>query len=222
MCHFTLCFNFKVIKRWVNLLRNLSFIFLYIANFIPQKRRKSKRQHGVIFLAKFVLLITACKRSCGKVMGGGHVWCNVFTPVCDSVHGGGTVWRGGSAWQGGHAWWKGACVANGEHVWCNVFTLVCDSVHGGDCVAGGSAWQEGHAWWKVACVANGGWRGHVWWRGSMCGRGQGDMHGREGGVLAGQMATEAGSTHPTGMHSCCLLKFLCKENHIMRFNNIPF
>ena len=32
------------------------------------------------------------------------------------------------------------------------------------------------------------------------------MHGR--GVCAGEMATETGSTHPTGMHSC----FVCKVN----------
>ena len=37
-------------------------------------------------------------------------------------------------------------------------------------------------------------------RGSVHGRG--GMHG--GGVHAGEMATEAGGTHPTGMHSCGL------------------
>ena len=39
--------------------------------------------------------------------------------------------------------------------------------------------------------------GHVWqgnaWQGGVCGR---------GGMCAGEMATEAGGTHPTEMHSC--------------------
>ena len=52
---------------------------------------------------------------------------------------------------------------------------------------GGMHAREGHAW-QGACVA-------------------GSMHGREGvsvvGVVrAGDTATEAGDTHPTGMHSC--------------------
>ena len=51
--------------------------------------------------------------------------------------------------------------------------------------------------------------------GSMCGRESyvaevacmaGGMHGRghmwQEGVHAGEMATEVGGTHPTGMHSC--------------------
>ena len=50
-------------------------------------------------------------------------------------------------------------------------------------------------------------------------KGGGGMHG-EGSVCAGQTATEAGGTHPTGMHSCsfvnydqftnCLNNLLCK------------
>ena len=62
----------------------------------------------------------------------------------------------------------------------------------------------GHVWkggvhggghmWQGACVAGG-----------MHGRGAcvvGGMHGRGGGgCMAGKMATAAGSTHPTGMHS---------------------
>ena len=40
--------------------------------------------------------------------------------------------------------------------------------------------------WLGACMAG----GHVWY---------GAMHGGGGG---GETATEAGSTHPTGMHSC--------------------
>ena len=64
----------------------------------------------------------------------------------------------------------------------NLFTPVCQSfcsqgdVHGRRSVHGrGCAWQG-------TCVAGGGMRG--------------------GGVWAGEMATEAGGTHPTGMHSC--------------------
>ena len=65
------------------------------------------------------------------------------------------------------------------------------------------------------------------WQGGMCGRGcawQGDVHGRDvhgrgvcgrghawqgacvvrggGACVAGKMAIAAGSTHPTGIHSC--------------------
>ena len=55
------------------------------------------------------------------------------------------------------------------------------------------------------CVA----RGHGWQGACMA---EGEMHGRGacvcvcgggGGVMrAGETATEAGGTHPTGMHSC--------------------
>ena len=59
----------------------------------------------------------------------------------------------------------------------NVFTPVCDSVHGG-----WHAWQR-----RGACVAGGmHGKGHMW----------------QEGVHAGEMATEVGGTHPTGMHSC--------------------
>ena len=34
----------------------------------------------------------------------------------------------------------------------------------------------------------------------------GGMHG-EGSVCAGQTATEAGGTHPTGMHSCSFVNY---------------
>ena len=52
-------------------------------------------------------------------------------------------------------------------------------------------------WGAGACVAVGGWR-LVWRLGG-------------GGLLvvrAGETATEAGSTHPTGMHSCNII-FYC-------------
>ena len=53
------------------------------------------------------------------------------------------------------------------------------------CVAGGHAWQVHACTVGEACVA-------------------GAVHGREGrrGTCAGEMATEAGGTHPTGMNSC--------------------
>ena len=79
----------------------------------------------------------------------------------------------------------GSCMAGG----------VCGrggGMHGGECawqgvcmVGGmcgrGHVWQEGHAW-----------QGHAWW-GLMCGRGP---------CVAGETATAAYGTYPTGMHSC--------------------
>ena len=83
----------------------------------------------------------------------------------------------------------------------------------GECVARGIQAQEGMHGWGV-CVARG---GHAWPVVCMAGgmHGEGDMHGREGMVkggmhgkgvacMAGEAPTVAGSTHPTGMHSCCL------------------
>ena len=66
----------------------------------------------------------------------------------------------------------------------NVFTSVCQKFCPGCrvCVAGGLH-LRGYAWWWEACVAGG-------------------MHGREGACMAGETATAADSTHPTGMHSC--------------------
>ena len=58
----------------------------------------------------------------------------------------------------------------------------CQGVHGGGWV--GSALVTG---------------GHAWHAG-MCGRG--NMCGRVGACVAGETATAADGTHPTGMHSC--------------------
>ena len=72
----------------------------------------------------------------------------------------------------------------------------------------GHAWQGGiHG--KGACVVGGcAWQGSVHGRGmcvvGVCGRRAciaGGMHGMEG-VHPGEMATEAGGMHPTGMHPC--------------------
>ena len=73
---------------------------------------------------------------------------------------------------GGHAWQGG--------------------VHGRACVAGGHVWQGGmHG--KGVCMAG----GNVWWgvcvAEGVCIAGQ---------CVAGETATAAGGTHPTGMHSC--------------------
>ena len=54
---------------------------------------------------------------------------------------------------------------------------------GGICGEGGHTWQREHVW-QV---------GHAWQEGGYAW--QGRMHAEE-------MATEAGGTHPTGMHSC--------------------
>ena len=87
----------------------------------------------------------------------------------------------------------------------NIFTGICLSTGGrrhawqGSCMAGGMhhrgyAWPRGLAWQGGgACMA---W-GHAW---------QGGMRvWRERDARAGEMATEAGGTHPTGMNS--FLKF---------------
>ena len=57
---------------------------------------------------------------------------------------------------------------------------------------------RGHAWWGVCLV-----RGHAQ---------QGDVHGGgcawQGACVAGEMATAAGVTHPTGMHPCFSFTFV--------------
>ena len=70
----------------------------------------------------------------------------------------------------------------------------------------------GHVWWwgGMYIVGGGmcGWEctvgGGYGWRGGMCGRGHewGD-HAWVAACVAGEMATAADSTHPTGMHFCC-------------------
>ena len=76
---------------------------------------------------------------------------------------------------------------------------------GGACMAGGmhgrGACIGRHGWWGVA--------GGVHGRGACMAGGctwQGGVHGR-GACVAGEMATAAGDTHPTGMHSCCELNY---------------
>ena len=69
-------------------------------------------------------------------------------------------------------------------------------VAGGACMAGGCTWHRGCAWQGRACVAGG-----VHGRGACVARG-GGMCGRVCTCVTGEMATAAGSMHPTGMHSC--------------------
>ena len=76
----------------------------------------------------------------------------------------------------------GACMAGG--------------MHGGGCVCGG-----GHAW-HGACVVGGvhswgcTWQwGPAWWGEGVC--------------MAGKMTIAAGSTYPTGMHSCFIVLSQC-------------
>ena len=110
---------------------------------------------------------------------------NVFRSVCQEFCPGGHAWKGGMCGRGacmvggmcgsGRAWWGGMCGRG---------------VHGrGACMAGrGMHGREGHAW-QGACMA-------------------GSMHGRgcawQGACVADttRYSQWAGSTHPTGMHSC--------------------
>ena len=65
----------------------------------------------------------------------------------------------------------------------------------GACMAGQACMAGSHALWRHAWVS-------VWV--GTCGNGGACMAGgmHLGGVCAGQMATEAGGTHPIRMHSC--------------------
>ena len=129
-----------------------------------------------------VVFITARKRSLGQG--------NIFTPVCHSVHRGGSGVRGCS---GGCAWllWGGVCGCSGGmhgcsqgvgHVWLlrGRWLLQGGMLQGGVLAAPGGV----HAWLLggASVVAPGGtWVGY-------------DNTRRYG--------QWAGGTHPTGMHSC--------------------
>ena len=66
----------------------------------------------------------------------------------------------------------------------------CVHMAGGMCMAGGV-----HG--RGACVAG----GHAWWGDSVVGGQDGGGHMWQGVCMAGETATAAGGTHPTGMHS---------------------
>ena len=78
---------------------------------------------------------------------------------------------------GGHAW-QGVCMA-GWHVWPRDVHGR-GGMHGRGCAWQGGVYMGGHAFQGSLCGG-----GHVWQ-----------------GVHAGETTTEAGGTHPTGMHSC--------------------
>ena len=80
----------------------------------------------------------------------------------------------------------------------------------------GEAWQEWSAWQGTfmvgACMVEGGMRGGGGMHGSRC------VCGRS--VSAGEMATEAGGMHPTGMHSCCfLLRLIVLTTTLLSFTS---
>ena len=79
----------------------------------------------------------------------------------------------------------------------NFFTPFCQSFcsrGGGAGMAGGMHGGRGHVWWGACMVGGIHGRGgvHVWQGACMA----------SGGVHGGEMATEVGGTHPTGMYSC--------------------
>ena len=67
----------------------------------------------------------------------------------------------------------------------------------------GGVHGRGHAWWGGGCMTGGmcGWGACVTW-GGMCGGGHVWLRGEA--CVAGEIATAAGGTHPTGMHSCLI------------------
>ena len=95
----------------------------------------------------------------------------------------------GHAWQGvcmvGCAW-SGACVTGGVH----------GVMHDRECIMGG---VHSMGVCGMGCV----WQGYVW-QGGMCGKGDVDGRGHawQGTCMAGETATAADCTQPTGMHSC--------------------
>ena len=79
----------------------------------------------------------------------------------------------------------GVCMTGGMHGRMDMHVM--EHVWQGPCMAGGCAWRG-------ACMAGGLWqRGHMW----------------HGTCMTGEAATAADGTHPTGMHSCCSVKFIC-------------
>ena len=91
----------------------------------------------------------------------------------------------------GKAMFSQACVKNsvhrrgaGERVWA----CVAGGMWWGACVAGRHAWQGmGGVCVQGVCLAGGVWQG--------------------GHACARETATAEDGTHPTGMHSCCLIYF---------------
>ena len=104
------------------------------------------------------------------------------------VHGIGGMHGGGNTqWEACMA--EGTCIAGGMCGRVCVWQCVCvcdrDACMVGDMHSEGSVELGGHAWLGVH-------GGGLWW-GGICGGG--------GACVTGEMATAAGGTHPTGMHS---------------------
>ena len=83
-------------------------------------------------------------------------------------------------------------------------------MHGRElCMVGGHAWQgacvAGGMCDEVACTVR------SIHGGGMCGGGHAlqGAHAWQGACMAGEMATAAGSTHPTGIHFCFSVVFIC-------------
>ena len=133
------------------------------------------------------VLLDECNKELSKFLPPANVVCEgyVFTPVCDSVKGGGGVCgcSGGRVCmvaQGGHVWLlRGACMVapRGQRAWLlwgGAWLL-----RGGVCVVapgGMHGCSGGHAWllWGVCMVAQG-----------ACMVARGGMHGCSGGVCVG-------------------------------------
>ena len=122
---------------------------------------------------------------------------------------------GGASGGGGHVWHcRGVCMEGGG---------MCGG--GGMHVAEGHVWHGGDAWWGMfgevsvfggasvfgggACMAGGGVHGRA-----------GDVW--HGGVRAGETTTEAGGTHPTGIHSCfhSFQSCLVGDTHRVLFHHV--
>ena len=76
----------------------------------------------------------------------------------------------------------------------------------GVCMAGGHVWQRSM---HGGCMAGGIYGGEDVWQGCVCGRGAcvvGACMAR-GACVAGETATAADGTHPTGMHSSLHINF---------------
>ena len=129
-------------------------------------------------------------RACMAAVGGACVVVGVCMVVGGMHDWGACMVVGGGAWlQGGHAW-RGVCMAGG-HAWPG-------GIHGerGACVARGREGMCGEG----GCMVNGGMcgrGGHAWQRGEACVVCRPPLRDTAGQCVDG--------THPTGMHSCCIL-----------------
>ena len=171
-------------------------------------------QHSCIRVLNTKIIITARKRSLRRLcfyrclsVHRGRAWlgrgaCMAGEGGC--VAGEGGAWLGRGAYvarEGGMHGLGGGCVAEGMHGWGG-------GVHG---------WGGGHAWlgrgdmWLGACMAGEGgyvaggmhgWGGGCAWLGGMC-----SWEVCKADTMGTAYGQWAGSTHPTGMHSCIYVLF---------------